>query len=220
MPKVTVTQLLNRLYADTDRALEVVSKEAGVTCRAGCMHCCTLLAIVTVADGIYLADELMERPDWKEWLPKLAEASKGYLYKGVNKSNWFSKKVPCVFLKDNLCSVYSKRPAACRFHVVISPPENCAPDAKDPRTAMLDLVQLESQTSWTVSLQVAPIPLAAPIPLMTLFCMSIVAREKYKDRFDDVIKAAEGLPTPEAWIRTYGEELVASGEEMRKELGL
>lgn len=206
---ISPMEALDLIYAQVDPQVDSFAQQMKVTCRKGCSHCCTLLAIITLADGFYLAEELFSREDWKEWLPKLVAASEKFCVPGINKAAWFKKQEPCVFLKDNACTVYSKRPSACRYHMVISPPENCAPNAVNGEVAMLDLIAVEAQTSWKVSVDLAPegVPLAGPIPLMTLYAMVLLANQKYKDRRDEVIDAAKDLPTPQQWIMTYGEGL-------------
>lgn len=211
--KITVSQALDAIYADVDPQVEKHAKAQGVTCRKGCSHCCTLLAIITIADGVYIADHLLEQENWREWIPKLVATSKEFCYVGISSPDWFRKQVPCVFLKDNICSVYSKRPSACRYHMAVSPPENCA-DAVNPETRILDLIHVEAETSWRVSAEMNPgMPLTAPIPLMTLYAMALLAQQKYKDRVGEIYEAAKILPTPAQWLVMYGEKIIQAGEE-------
>lgn len=223
--KVRVPEALDRIYAQVDPKVEHHAKLAGVTCRKGCSHCCKLLAIITIADGVYLADELLKRADWKDWLPRLVTASKEFCYEGINSAEWFAKQVPCVFLKDNMCSVYSKRPSACRYYMVVSPPENCAKGAVNGTTMVLDLFDVESQTSWAIALGMSSggLPLAGPIPLMTLHAMTIVAHHEYPDRVEEIGLAARQVPTPNEWLERYGENVVSQGTrdlDARRERGL
>lgn len=213
--KMSITEALDAVYAEVDPQVEKHAKERGVTCRKGCSHCCMMLAIITLADGVYIAEELLRKEDWKEWLPRLVDASKEFCIVGIEKSMWFYKQVPCVFLKDNLCSVYEKRPSACRYHMVISPPENCAVGAADSGTLMLDLIHVEAATSWKIAADMNPggLPLAAPIPLMTLYAMALLAQHKYKDRVEEIYTAAKILPTPIEWLLKYGEKIIKAGED-------
>lgn len=205
--QMTVSEILDRMYQQTDKLVSEVSANQGATCRVGCSHCCSLLAIITAADGVYLADELFKKPDWEDWAKRMAEASKPFMYEGITKENWFRKRISCVFLKDNLCSVYEKRPAACRFHVAVSPPENCSPSAVDAKTATLDLLELEEQTSWKVALKMNPIPWAAPIPMMVLHCMKLVAKMGHPEKLPALAEASKGIPDPVEWMQRYGEAL-------------
>ncbi len=57
---------------------------------------------------------------------------------GEGRVAWFDKNQPCVFLtKKYECSIYDVRPLTCRAHFVISPPENCLPEAVDPEIQQL-----------------------------------------------------------------------------------
>jgi len=54
-----------------------------------------------------------------------------YVNELLNKDSISSRALSlerCVFLKDNLCSVYSARPIECRSYLVSSPATNCNRD--------------------------------------------------------------------------------------------
>jgi len=94
-----------------------------ISCRKGCSACCykTVIATDDEADLLvqYCKDEGIEID---------VEHLKGQAnFKGTS-AQWFDRgkdKARCVFLKDNECSVYEHRPAACRKFYVISDPEKC-----------------------------------------------------------------------------------------------
>lgn len=213
MPKtvVTATEYLMGLFKEADKIAEDAATKMHATCRKGCTHCCGLLATITIADGFVLAEGLLNRPDWEEWLPKLVAAAKQYCYHGISKESWFRKKNMCVFLKDGACSVYERRPAACRYHYVISDPKNCSPDMPpDTATAMLDLITLEAQTSWKVAQELIDFPVSGPIPLLTLHCMEQLAAiqpERWPGRLETLEKFAKQVPNPFEWMATYANEL-------------
>lgn len=215
MSKISAMEALTRLYAQADPVAQAAAKTRGATCRAGCTACCGLLASITVADGLYLAEGVLSRPNWEEWLPKLVEFSKNYCYEGITKENWFSKKILCVFLKDNLCQVYDRRPAACRYHYVISPPGDCSPDVPPTtRTLQLDMIDLEAKTSWAVAEKMTDFPITAPIPILTLHSMFILtAEEKWKDRREKIEAAADQVPNPLQWMKTYAYELFTMSQQ-------
>lgn len=209
--KVTATEYLMQLYKTADAHAEDMAKKMNSTCKKGCTACCGLLATITIADGFVLAEGLLNRPDWEEWLPKLVTESLRHCYPGITKENWFKKKNMCVFLKDGACSVYERRPAACRYHYVLSPPENCSPDMPpETQTVMIDLISLEAQTSWKVAQELVDFPVSGPIPLLTLHCMEQlldIQSERWPGRMEKVKEFVKQVPDPFQWMATYSNEL-------------
>lgn len=123
----------------------------GATCREGCSHCCTLPASASLPEAAAIVDFLSSRADWPRVRPQLERAlaanleAMGTIALGAPEARaaFFSKQVPCVFLADGRCSVYAVRPAVCRYHVVVSPPENCALGAADDMVVRIDLTPFE-----------------------------------------------------------------------------
>lgn len=203
----TVFQALTHLYERIDAALAPVLAKQPITCRKGCAHCCMLFTAVSTADALRIGQQVLSWPDWKEWVPKLVQAAKAHCFEGVSNTTYLAKKLRCVFLKeDNTCGIYKYRPAPCRFHLVISPPEKCIPGAEPP-TARLDLREAESHV-WAFSAEVdqkllkAEAPVLSPLPLMTLFGMRLLL-DKKGPAAEFFEKATEGLPTPQEYFERY-----------------
>jgi Fe-S-cluster containining protein len=124
------------------------------TCRAGCSHCCMLPATATIPEMVAVVDELVGRADWAQRRPLLERAIEHHLreFAGVNvlsqaeRIAFYGRQLPCVFLKDSRCEIYAVRPAVCRYHLVVSPPENCAIGATDDEVR-IDLHVLEQQVA-------------------------------------------------------------------------
>lgn len=122
-------------------------KQLNNCCSAGCSFCCYQL--IEVFD--------FEKQAIKSAVNKLSDEVKSIVK--LNLESWFnffnqntpenkildekdtivklmeldlSNKHKCPLLVDNLCSIYSNRPLACRVHVVESKPELCE---KDPYKA-------------------------------------------------------------------------------------
>lgn len=140
------------LYREYEPHVARAAQARGVTCTVGCDHCCKLPATATVPEMALVVEYLSQRSDWKARRPALERALEHHLheYAGVNIVNeterkaFFSRQLACVFLKDHRCDIYPVRPAVCRYHLVVSPPENCALGAENPETARLDLSKLEN----------------------------------------------------------------------------
>jgi Fe-S-cluster containining protein len=139
------------LYREYDPQVAKHADRLGVTCKVGCSHCCMLPATATVPEMVLVVEHLAARADWPARRPQLERAINHHLreFAGVNILNereraaFFTRQLPCVFLKDHRCEIYAVRPAVCRYHMVASPPENCALGAANTETALLDLRKLE-----------------------------------------------------------------------------
>lgn len=219
---VSISSYLSGMYAELDKvAAGRIAELGGSTCKKGCAHCCMLFTAVPIADGILLAEELLPRPDWKDYVERLAQVGGMMDYEGIGKVSWFERKIQCPLLNqsDNTCSVYEKRPAACRYHAVQSPVELCSPDApRDTVTKIIYLMPLE-ESSWDVSkafhrsypeILGSDMLIAAPIPIMVLFAMVLLCgdepeRAKY---IAERAKHHKVLP-PYPWLMKYGKNLVA-----------
>lgn len=229
-----VVEILAELYKKLDPVAEKYAAEMKVSCRKGCAHCCYLFATATLPEGLLIAQKLLSSADWKEWLPKLKAASLEHCFVGVNKVTYFRKGLPCVFLGEgNLCQIYAERPAACRYHYVVSPPENCSHHApENTRTGTLDTLAVEAEV-WELSTALDkklgfPVPICGPIPLIVLYSMEMATRND-PEVYPIVRRACEGVPNPMAWLAHYGEHLLAEGndvgerisfEDARKLIGL
>jgi hypothetical protein len=94
-----------------------VENKRGIQCKEGCTACCFIdvdISFDEVAAIINYCDHNGIEID-KEYLEKQAAV-------GRKKYSEFSR---CVFLKDNMCSIYPARPIACRKHWVKTDPSLC-----------------------------------------------------------------------------------------------
>jgi Fe-S-cluster containining protein len=76
-------------------------KNRKISCKRGCHFCCVSNIEVTSDEFLFLKEN----------------------YSGISSSQ--TDKHKCVFLQNDECSIYEKRPAICRNREVVSPPENC-----------------------------------------------------------------------------------------------
>jgi Fe-S-cluster containining protein len=125
-----------RLYREIDRKLEPEAAKLNATCTKGCAACCYLLVGVTYAEARVIAEHVAALPRVKicDLRARLVDAT-GRLDSVRSRDAYLLRQVPCVFLRaggepwSGTCSIYGVRPLACRLHLVVSPPEHCAPDA-------------------------------------------------------------------------------------------
>jgi len=141
-----------QLYREHAPAVAEAAARMGVTCREGCAHCCKLPATATVPEMVPVVEYLASRCDWSRRRPalerelsrQLAEFASVNVLDEKERVAFFQRQLPCAFLKDQRCEIYPVRPTVCRYHMVVSPPENCAKGAADPTVARVDLRAIEN----------------------------------------------------------------------------
>lgn len=147
-------RVMLQLYRDNASYVAEASAVLGVTCKPGCAHCCTLPATATVPEMALVVQYLTSRCDWPAKRPALERELTRQLqaFAGVDildkqsREDFFTRQLPCAFLTaDKRCGIYDVRPTVCRYHMVVSPPANCALGAGDPNVARVDLRTIETQ---------------------------------------------------------------------------
>ena len=207
--KLTVSMVLTALYEQQDKEATRIIEIMGTTCTKKCDSCCYLLTTITLAEGILLAEHLLDEPNWFSLIPKLREATLAYCYEGITPASYLDKRIPCIFLdtKERLCTIYNNRPGTCRYHHVISNPANCSPDHPTGITAALPTRKLLHEV-WELSRilalqsEVGQYNSLAPLPLMLLYCMLGITTGGKGKRL--LREAAAGLPTPSGFLEHYG----------------
>jgi Fe-S-cluster containining protein len=88
-----------------------------IQCKAGCTFCCFIEIDVSGDEAAVIIDYCRENGIEidREYLTKQAAAGR----------KTYSDLSRCVFLKENLCSIYPVRPIACRKHWVKTDPALC-----------------------------------------------------------------------------------------------
>jgi len=140
-----------QLYRDHAPHVAEAAARMGVTCKEGCSHCCKLPATATVPEMVPVVEYLTSRCDWNQRKPALERELAHQLaeFAGVNvldereRVAFFKRQLPCTFLKDNRCEIYTVRPAVCRYHMVVSSPENCEHGPETKPIALVDLRKIE-----------------------------------------------------------------------------
>ncbi len=88
-----------------------------IQCKSGCTACCFIDVDISGDEAVVIIDYCRENN---------MEINRDYLTKqaAVGRKS-YSDLSRCVFLKDNLCSIYPVRPIACRKHWVKTDPALC-----------------------------------------------------------------------------------------------
>ena len=141
-----------QLYREQAPYVAEAASRLGVTCKEGCAHCCMLPATATIPEMVPVVEYLTSRCDWNQRKPALERELAHQLseFAGVNvldereRVAFFRRQLPCAFLtKDKRCEIYAVRPTVCRYHMVVSPPQNCEVGPEARPIALVDLRKIE-----------------------------------------------------------------------------
>jgi|GEM_PF-4130004 len=101
-------------------------------CHKGCDHCCYMAVAVSEFEADYIKNYINN--NWtneqkRQLHIKIQDLNKShkeifdidYLISNIKYQN----RVPCIFLEDGCCSIYSVRPAICRTYLSFSPSQVC-----------------------------------------------------------------------------------------------
>lgn len=141
-----------QLYREHAAIVADAAKRLSVTCKEGCSHCCKLPATSTVPEMVPVVEYLTARADWDRRRPALERELTRQLteFAGVDvlderqRVAFFQRQLSCTFLKDNRCDIYAVRPTVCRYHMVVSSPENCEVGPEPKPIAIVDLRNIEN----------------------------------------------------------------------------
>ena len=89
------------------------------------------------------------------------------------------------------------RPSACRYHYVVSPPENCSPLLPDATVARVDLRKIEDLVAMVGAQEIGGI-LAGPIPAAFVFAARMLGVEFEADDIAVKRSMLPAVPTPKA----------------------
>ena len=113
----------NEVVGLIDELESINPSEKPISCKKGCSSCCNLLVHVTKSEAMVLAEEAIKLNVDIDKLERQSKIS--------SPDEWFNLSVDdrrCVFLKDNICTVYDKRPVYCKKMKVITDPIFCSND--------------------------------------------------------------------------------------------
>ncbi|MBN2588262.1 MAG: YkgJ family cysteine cluster protein [Sedimentisphaerales bacterium] len=114
-----------------------------IPCRKGCATCCNYLVPLSIPEAFYLRETVLSLPEntGNSVFYSFLTSAKCILNKKSEDlysmeldqlSRWYSKlNLTCPFLSDNACSIYDKRPIACREHLVTGTNLFCKPSQEE-----------------------------------------------------------------------------------------
>ncbi len=128
--------------------------EAGgekVSCQAGCGACCRQYIPIAHVEARQLAElvSALPEPRQTEIRRRFAEAAHrfGELDHSASLHDvglaFIRAGIPCPFLENETCSIYSERPLSCREHLVTSAPAHCS----DPTPETVTRVPMPASVS-------------------------------------------------------------------------
>jgi Fe-S-cluster containining protein len=126
-----------------------------VSCKEGCAACCRMMIPVSPPEAIALWRLVKSFPAERrkvvlsridaiqntlrarkifEPLHDLTHSSRQFRDEDIEPLNlaYYALRMPCPFLEDESCSIYTSRPSACRELLVTSPPEFCQDMVRNP----------------------------------------------------------------------------------------
>ena len=147
-----------RSLGDQAQKLEITNTlQAGktISCQKGCAACCRPMIPVSPPEAFGLVEAIKDLPQdhqrrikhnlaqTKERLQNaglltalqdLADSPCQHSDDDLDSLNraYYALRLPCIFLENEICSIYEHRPAGCRGHLVTSPPEWCQDMEKNP----------------------------------------------------------------------------------------
>ena len=161
---ITITAIvpLTRRLGDEAAQLEVQQTLAAgqtISCRIGCAACCRMLVPLSAPEAFALREYVEQLPtdrrthllnrlnDTKARVKRaglwdrmndVAEASRLVADKELDPINqsYYTLRIPCPYLEDEMCSIYESRPSACRELLVTSPAELCQDFVQNPVTPL------------------------------------------------------------------------------------
>ena len=145
-----------QLYRERAPHVAAAATKMGVTCKEGCAHCCMLPATATIPEMVLVVEYLTSRCDWDKRRPALERELVKQLteFAGVNvldeneRVAFFRRQLPCAFLTpEKRCEIYDVRPTVCRYHMVVSPPQNCEHGPETKPIALVDLRKIEHEVA-------------------------------------------------------------------------
>jgi Fe-S-cluster containining protein len=198
------------LFRSVDAGVVKALDGRPVSCTKGCDHCCYQLVGIGVGEALYIAAYLTRLPSWREWAKRLFRDAYAQTLPRMDKTKWFDNHTPCTFLgSDHLCRIYDRRPAACRYHFVRTPPENCALGAKDPHTERYDTGEAAGYLNdldraiWEGNPELGR-PGFGTLPHLVLWAMQFCVK---RDRDAEwLYLRASSLPTPQQWTEAFMKE--------------
>jgi Fe-S-cluster containining protein len=102
---------------DTTLETQARAHDVHLDCAKGCYYCCHI-RVEAFAPEIFRIKKHLEDTAPPERLSAIREtiAERAGRAKGLSPRDYNAARIPCAFLVEGSCSIYSARPAMCRIH--------------------------------------------------------------------------------------------------------
>jgi len=190
IPINAIVPVIRRLGEEAAELEAQQAIEAGrmISCRKGCAACCRMLVPLSAPEAfvlqeyvkqlpidrqIHLNNRLSETKDrmkreglW-ERLTDVAEASSPVSDEELDPINqaYYTLRIPCPYLENELCSIYEARPAACRELLVTSPAELCQDLVRNPVVPLPVSMRISSIMGLVWGTLTSTPPRLIPLPM-------------------------------------------------------
>ena len=192
VPITAIVPAMRRLGEEAERLEEQRAAGAGrtISCRIGCAACCRMLVPLSPPEAFALKDYVDSLPAERrhhiaqrmtetkkhlkehgllDQLSAVAEGTETHSdedFEPLNRA-YYSRRMPCPFLEQEMCSIYEARPAACRELLVTSPAEWCQDLVNNPVQPIPVPIRMGSALGllWGELTQSAPRLIPLPIAI-------------------------------------------------------
>lgn len=106
---------VDKMYDDLNSLNKQFNNKNILQCDAGCIYCCHLKVTVYEPEALRVVSYIKNNFS-QEQIKELVQDIQTVVLKtvGLSKKDHYMLKIPCVFIKDGLCSIYEVRPSSCR----------------------------------------------------------------------------------------------------------
>ena len=188
MPAIDLLDLVRQAENVMDYYVQHADGAEDLQCARGCYYCCHQFVAATAAEVFLLAGRLKAqgRHHWARGRIRGFHHRMGDVR---DRKEWHAKQLPCPFLINHECSIYSQRPLACRglFSFDRKRCEETAADTgarvkywREPMDQVADL-----QVRLGFAIDKAYGPRAVPICLFTGLELVLGDVEGYAQKFED-----------------------------------
>jgi len=190
IPITAIVPVTRRLGEEAAQLEAQQAIEAGktISCRMGCAACCRMLVPLSPPEAFALREYVEQLPtdrrtlllnrlsdtkdrlkqaDLWDQLNDVAEASRPVPDEALDPLNrsYYTLRIPCPYLEDEMCSIYEARPAACRELLVTSPAELCQDLVQNPVTPLPVSMRIGSILGLVWGALTSSPPRLIPLPM-------------------------------------------------------
>ncbi|MEI6328219.1 MAG: YkgJ family cysteine cluster protein [Pseudanabaena sp. ELA645] len=110
----TITPVIEFFYSKIEATVSGLNKISDIIdCQKGCSHCCNIWVSISAPEVLFIAKIVREKG--QSSIDKVIAANE--YTKNYDHDSRYDHPYPCPLLENNVCSIYSSRPKACRLAV-------------------------------------------------------------------------------------------------------